>query len=292
MNEQRLQAYYQLIESLLNCPNGEEPEILAANTELLDADFVQVVVAAAEHFAQQGEENTAEWLRNLATYLTTPETTPITQKDIETYGQFLIEILQAIAESNGNAEVIYPLLAANTNKLNNIFADLLRRWATNTLAETELDAAIDIARVIGNFSNLIQQLPLSNKANNTEIAITGYEIALTVYTRSAFPEKWAVTQNNLGIAYSQKILGDKAENLERALTAYSAALEVYTRSAFPENWAATQNNLGAAYSDRILGEPAYNIELAIAAFSVALEVYAHTAFPQQWAMTQYNLGNI
>jgi hypothetical protein len=37
MNEQRLQAYYQLIKSLLNCTDGEEPEILAANQELLDA---------------------------------------------------------------------------------------------------------------------------------------------------------------------------------------------------------------------------------------------------------------
>ncbi|WP_292771224.1 hypothetical protein [Nostoc sp. NOS(2021)] len=58
MNEQRLQAYNQLIQTLLDCPSKEEPEIFAANTELLDADFVQVV-AAAEHFAQQGEENTA-----------------------------------------------------------------------------------------------------------------------------------------------------------------------------------------------------------------------------------------
>ena len=41
MNEQRLQADYQLIESLLNCPSGEKLEILAANTELLNAGFLQ-----------------------------------------------------------------------------------------------------------------------------------------------------------------------------------------------------------------------------------------------------------
>ncbi|MEH1947511.1 MAG: hypothetical protein V7K77_11220 [Nostoc sp.] len=42
MNEQHLQAYNQLIQTLLDCPSGEEPEILAANTELLDAGFVEV----------------------------------------------------------------------------------------------------------------------------------------------------------------------------------------------------------------------------------------------------------
>ena len=244
MNEQRLQAYNQLIQTLLDCPSGEEPEILAANTELLDADFVQVVVAAAEDFAQQGEENTAEWLRNLAIYLTTPETTPITQEDIDTYGQFLIEILQATAYSNGDAQVIYPLLAANTDKLNHIFAELLRHWATNTLAEAESDTATSIAADIGNFSNLIQQFPLGSKASNMEIAIAGYEIALTVYTRSAFSEQWATLQNNLAAAYSNRILGERAENIELAIAAYSAALAVLTRSAFPLKNADTKLNLG------------------------------------------------
>ncbi len=290
MNEQRLQAYNQLIQTLLDCPSGEEPEILAANTELLDADFVQVVVAAAEYFAQQGEENNAEWLINLATYLTS-ETPPITQEDIETYLQFLLEILQATAESNGDAQVIYPLLAANTDKLNDIFAQLLRHWATNTLTEAEPDAAADIVLLIGKFSNRISDFPLGSKANNMEIAITGYEIALTVYTRRAFPVDWAAMQNNLGNAYRNRILGERAENIELAIAAYSAALEVRTRSAFPEKWAMTQNNLATVYSDRILGERANNIEMAIAASSAALEVYTRSAFPEKWAGTQNNLGN-
>ncbi|MDF2388159.1 CHAT domain-containing protein [Nostoc ellipsosporum NOK] len=290
MNEQRLQAYYQLIESLLNCPDGEEPEILAANTELLDAGFLQVLAAVADHFAQQGEENTANWLRNLATYLTS-ETPPITEEDIKTYGQFLVEILQATAENNGDAQVIYPLLAANTDKLNDIFAELLRRWATNTLAEAKPDAAADIVLVIAKFSNRISDFPLGSKANKIEIAITGYEIALTVYTRSAFPEQWGSMQNNLGLAYRNRILGERAENLEEAIAAFTAALEVRTRNAFPEQWAMTQNNLATVYSDRILGERANNIEMAIAASSAALEVYTRSAFPEKWAGTQNNLGN-
>ncbi|MDZ8078211.1 MAG: CHAT domain-containing protein [Nostoc sp. DcaGUA01] len=289
MNEQRLQAYYQLIQTLLNCPSGEEPEILVANTELLDAGFLQVLAAVADDFAQQGEENTANWLRNLATQLT-PKTTPITEEDIETYEQFLLEILQATAQSNGHAEVIYPLLAANTDKLNHIFAELLRRWATNTLAEAEPDAATFIAAVIGELSNLINQFPLGSKANNIEITIVGYEIALTVYTRSVFPQEWASTQNNLGTAYRNRIFGEQTKNIESAIAAYTAALEVRTKDAFPVDWATTQNNLGIAYSNRIFGERAENIESALAAFSAALEVRTKSAFPQQWVTTQNSLG--
>ena len=301
MNEQRLQAYYQLVQQLLSCPHGQEAAILQANRELLDVDFLQVVVEVAGTFTQQGEENTANRLLGLASQLSeeldiapngnTPEPeTPLNQANFDTYLQFLSKVLQATAESKGNPQVVYPLLAANTDKLNLTFVKLLQVWATNTLEEAEPDAKQFFAVVIGNFSNLIQQFPLGNKPDNVEIAITGYEQALEVYTRTDFPVDWAMTQNNLGNAYRDRIRGDKAENLEYAIAAYEQALEVRTRTDFPVDWATTQNNLGTAYSDRIRGDKAENLENAIAAYQQALEVYTRTDFPVEWATTQNNLG--
>ncbi|MEO1211846.1 MAG: tetratricopeptide repeat protein, partial [Cyanobacteria bacterium J06638_20] len=114
--------------------------------------------------------------------------------------------------------------------------------------------------------------------------------ALQVYTREAFPQQWAMTQNNLGTAYKNRIRGERADNLERAIDAFQAALQVYTREAFPQQWAMTQNNLGIAYSDRIRGERADNLERAIDAYQSALQVRTREVFPQDWAMTQNNLG--
>ncbi|MFM6133000.1 MAG: hypothetical protein ACKPCP_02310, partial [Sphaerospermopsis kisseleviana] len=158
------------------------------------------------------------------------------------------------------------------DKLNLTFANLLQAWATTTIAEAEPETAQFLAAVIVELGNLIQQFPLGNKANNMEIAITGYEIAFTVFTRQTFPEYWAMTQNSLGIAYSDRIRGDKAQNLENAIKAYTAALKVYTRHDFPEKWAMTQNNLATAYSDRIRGDKAQNLENAIKAYTAALKV--------------------
>jgi hypothetical protein len=42
-----------------------------------------------------------------------------------------------------------------------------------------------------------------------------------------------MTQNNLGIAYGDRIRGERADNLEQAIAAYHNALQVYTRDAFP-----------------------------------------------------------
>ncbi|KAB8330840.1 tetratricopeptide repeat protein [Scytonema tolypothrichoides VB-61278] len=123
-----------------------------------------------------------------------------------------------------------------------------------------------------------------------EIAIAGYEVVLTVFTHDAFPQNWAGTQNNVGSAYSDRILGDKAQNIELAIASYSAALEVLTRQAFPQEWAITQNNLGNAYSKTILEEKAQNIELAIASYTATLSVRTKDAFPQNHAETLSNLG--
>jgi len=41
MNEQRQQAYLELIQTLLDCPSGQETEILQGNQELVDAELVR-----------------------------------------------------------------------------------------------------------------------------------------------------------------------------------------------------------------------------------------------------------
>jgi CHAT domain-containing protein len=297
MNEQRQQAYLNLIGSLLDSPSGEESEILAGNQELLDAGFVQKVEEVAQMCSQHGDEKTANLLHSLAMQLgealnldNKVDLQSLSEEEIETYYQFLMEVLQATADSEGNSQVVYPLLAKNTDKLDGVFAEILRQWGTNTLGEAKADEAENLAEEIFNFSNLIAQFPLGNKASNMEIAITGYEVALTVYTREALPIDWAATQNNLANAYRDRIKGDRTHNIEQAIAASTAALNVYTREALPQSWAATQNNLALAYIDRIKGDRADNIEQAIAAYTVALTVYTREALPENHAETLFGLG--
>ena len=213
------------------------------------------------------------------------------QLQVKAYHDFLIEVLQATYASNGNPQVVYAVLQANLDKLNDNFARVLRSWATATLAKVESEQAQAITADIGNFSNRIQKFPLGNRASNLEIAITGYEIVATVFTREAYPQDWATTQNNLGSAYLDRIRGERAENLEAAISCYEAALQVRTRQAFPHQWATTQINIGNAYSNRIRGERAENLEAAIRCYEAALQVRTREAYPQDWAITQINLGN-
>ncbi|NER97795.1 MAG: tetratricopeptide repeat protein, partial [Symploca sp. SIO1B1] len=207
------------------------------------------------------------------------------------YLQFLQQVLLAILDSNGNPQVVYPLLQANLDKLDDGLTQIVEAWAKQTLAKVEPQQAQSITVDLVNLGNLIAQFPLGSKASNLETAIACYQNALEIRTREAFPVDWAMTQNNLAAAYSDRIRGEKADNLENAIAYYQNALEIYTREAFPENWATTQNNLAIAYCDRIRGERADNLENAIACYQNALDIRTREAFPVDWATTQNNLAN-
>ena len=151
---------------------------------------------------------------------------------------------------------------------------------------------VTVADLAKNPVSLISRVVARNRATNIEIAIACDEIALIVWTRDDYAEKWAMIQNSMAIDYYSRIREDRAENIEKAIACYDLALLVRTRDAFPQQWAMTQNNLATAYSDRIREDRAQNIEKAIKLFEAALEVRTPTTLPIDCLGTGRNLGNL
>lgn len=131
-----------------------------------------------------------------------------------------------------------------------------------------------------------------------ERAIQLYRECLALADQSEDVERWALTQNSLGVALTRLGLMVTGEtNLDifnQAVVAYEAALGVFARDTMELDWAMTQNNLGAAR--RALGErlsgPAGVSQLrqSVAAYQSALEVYRRDMMLIDWAMAQSNLG--
>jgi CHAT domain-containing protein/tetratricopeptide (TPR) repeat protein len=109
------------------------------------------------------------------------------------------------------------------------------------------------------------------------------------------PQDWAMTNNNLGLAYSAlaPFSANPAEQIEKAIAAYANALRVRTEAELPQDYAMTNNNLGNAYLALapFSANPAEQIEKAIAAYANALRVRTEAELPQAWAGTHNNLGN-
>lgn len=66
ISEERQNQYFDLIDELLKCPNGQEPELLQAHQDLIDAGLIQTMLQVAAVFAHQGNEDGAKFLIHVA----------------------------------------------------------------------------------------------------------------------------------------------------------------------------------------------------------------------------------
>ncbi|MBD2446955.1 hypothetical protein H6G76_07210 [Nostoc sp. FACHB-152] len=66
MTDERQAQYFDLIDKLLHCPNGQEPEVLEAHSELIDANFVEAMARVATMFAHEGNQDGAQFLFHVA----------------------------------------------------------------------------------------------------------------------------------------------------------------------------------------------------------------------------------
>jgi CHAT domain-containing protein len=316
MDEQRQRAYLRLIHALLTCPSDEEPNILRANQDLIDAGLIQTMEQVAETLSDQGDQNTANWLKNFAGTLAAQlglikNATGEWVSEIvilrELAGQlaagmsgstapaeesisFLMEVMQAASNGEIPPEAVKLLILATLEKLGDNFPESLRSWATAKLGEVPPSQSVAIAReIVSLIASIHYHFGMMND-RYLEIAIASYESVMQIITRDAFPLQWGDIQNNLGACYGERTLGEKAENQERAIASLKNALQVYTYEAFPEDWGLLQSNLGNLYVERIRGDKTENLEEAIAYCQSALLIRTPSAFPVEWAATQVNLS--
>lgn len=178
------------------------------------------------------------------------------------------------------------ILQANLELLDEEFAGYLREWATQTLGNLDADQAYNGANILYGLNITFSSFQQGSRASNIEIAIACLDMGLTIFTRAAYSQDWAMFQNSLGIKYSDRIKGERGDNLERAIAFYEAALQVRTRDAFPQDWATTQENLAYAYQEKGL------ISEAIKYFKSSLEIFKPDALPLSCLKAARNLGNI
>jgi tetratricopeptide (TPR) repeat protein len=122
-----------------------------------------------------------------------------------------------------------------------------------------------------------------------EEAIEAYRNALLEYTPERVPLQWAMTLDNLGVAWSNLPSGDRDANLRQAIACYEAALRVRSETDFPLDWAMTQSTLGNAWSDLPSGNRDANLRQASACYEAALRVYTETDFPREYEIVRENL---
>ncbi|GBL12372.1 hypothetical protein MSj_03888 [Microcystis aeruginosa Sj] len=292
MNEARIEAYLTLIQALLQCENGQEPALLEANAELLDAGLVAVMKQYAGFLEQQGDSNEGRWLLNMAQQLEQILDPP--RDNQNPYISFLQTLLQTIVESDGNRQVIYPLLDNNLHLLDENLVNLLRAWGNQAKEQVSPEEAYQLGLHLYLLAYAFDEFPKGNPLINLAIAIYGYEVCAAIRRQLGLERDLARTLNNLGVAYrTQARLGkEPVANLARAIAAYTEAATISRQLGLERDLAQTLTNLGVAYDTQAqLGqEPVANLERATAALTEAATTYRQPGLERDLAQTLTNLG--
>ena len=65
----RQEEYFKLIDRLLRCPNGKEPEILDASADLIDENLIRTIMQVATFMAHENNQEGAQFLIFIARQL-------------------------------------------------------------------------------------------------------------------------------------------------------------------------------------------------------------------------------
>jgi len=262
MDEQRSAAYYRLIQKLLECPNGEELQILNAHSELIDPGLLQMIITVTKQFDDNGNQDAVNFLSNIALQLgdflgseKQPREIRKQTSDIlfkwghEKYliGQVIVAfqcwqkcfiIYQAIYDRQGKA--------ASLESLGNAYHSMGEYESSIAAHQRALHIQKKIknsqgeANSLGNLGNVYLSL------GNYEQGITYYKKSLAISRKIKDLRGEATSLGNLGIAYNS--LGE----YKRAIDYDEKSLAISHKIKDPQGEAIAWGNLGNAYHS--LGE--------------------------------------
>ena len=166
IDEERLRAYVALIDKLLLGAREKANAILTAQCELVDEGLVEMMGRYAQSMRQIGNQEAATFLEDCGQQITAfLRQLPDVSRGFSPSGAqeaFLMQLLQTIAECQGDPKVVYPLLQANLALLNSELVQLLNQWWEGVLARAEQDQKQALAAVLVNLGACLNECPLGS----------------------------------------------------------------------------------------------------------------------------------
>lgn len=152
-------------------------------------------------------------------------------------------------------------------------------------------------RQLGHLFHVLGDVELSlsridEESSSIKSAIGHYSSAADLFDRYSFPDEWARTQKDLGIALTSLGTKDNQTNeIKLAAATLSDAIIETPRSRNSFMWGQLQAHLAEALN--ALGVREGNKQMladSISAYRSALSVHSRENYPVQWATSQHNLG--
>jgi tetratricopeptide (TPR) repeat protein len=165
--------------------------------------------------------------------------------------------------------------------------------AFKNAAEALATTALDTARAEALLQRgMIYHDLAGDRRGPLQEAVRCYQEALTIFTRAAHPEAFALAQNNLGLAYLAMpfATADDQLRIAVAIQALREARAVYDPETHPDAWASTTVNLANALQRAPSAQTEEHLWQAVQLYDDVLEVRTREANPPAYARTLANQG--
>ncbi|BCU10860.1 DUF3110 domain-containing protein [Microcystis aeruginosa] len=291
MNEQRTQAYVNLIEQLLTSADGEElNNILQANQELIDPEFLQVMENYATWLEEQGNNDAAAWFRYMAQQLG-QFLNPQPQVYILLYNVGTDnEGIHTISSQEKQTILLFEASADATN-----FARQLREQnfpvpSVESILIEEIIAFCEEAgydwEVVPEGANKIPPVESRESGNAHQEYLNFLMKALDKVHENPDPKYiYPFFEHNLD-KLDEKLIIILDNWVKNQLASVETEQAVYIAGNI-----FTLINFSTLIQQFPLGNIATNLEIAITGYQVVLTGFNFDDFPEIWADTQDNLGS-
>jgi hypothetical protein len=143
MNQQRLNTYLNLIQALLNCPQGEEWTLLQQNEELVSPEFVQTMEQVAAQLTAEGNLEAAKFLHHWAVQLKHVLAQAVNFQDDKS--QAYLNLIQALLDCPKGSEA--EILAANQGLIDPRLVQMMQQVATQMASQGDREAAVYLSNL-------------------------------------------------------------------------------------------------------------------------------------------------
>ena len=312
MNEQRTQAYLNLINQLLSCNNGDEPRILQKNQELLDRGLVEVMVAVAQQYGNAGRENEARWLLNMAQQLAEAlglfdsEPSSISTGTFDQMPYTVYVLLYNVGTDNEGIHTIsvddnHKILLFESQEDAATFARQLgeQNFPVPSVEAMKAEEIFLFCHQLGHNWEFVPKgktiTPPSQRVENEtpkKIKPEDYQIFLdNVLQLSSLIDKNRFNPEAV-YTFCQNNLDKLDENFGEFLYQWATNIFSNLHPQKAQFTAAVVLMFGNLINEFPFGSLKNNLEISIKAYQAALIVYHPKTFPVYWAMTQMNMGNV
>ena len=279
MNSDRQQAYLNLINQLLNCPSGEEAEVLETHPELVDDGLVAAMLEEAENLREQGELNNADLLKYFAVWLGKVNDYFLAEIALKVeadrllekgHQQYAISQFREALQSWDQALTIYREIryrqgeAASLCSLGNAYQFLGQYDNAIEFYEQSLEISREMGNRQGESASLRNLGNTYNSLGQYDNVIEFYEQSLEISREIGDRQGEAISLGNLGNAYN--FLGQ----YHKAIEFYKQYLEIIREIGNRKIEASSLDCLGNVYTS--LGQHDRAIDFIAQSLEISCEI--------------------